>query len=216
MPSTSPRTPVDQALELLNEHYEAFFSSEKYATQTGHPVPSDTRGWSQILVSLLTGIRGLERKKGADLEDGSDVKAANTWNAIDTPRFNGVLKAGTKADHAGSMVSLDGTPNLFFVLWDVASNGDHRCRVWAVRTTHDPEFRTMAGRWFDARAQGIIKSNNFQLHPPRGTDSNTFRNTYGNLDYPLVFCALKPKGAPYYAAHFDPNASTAGVCETCA
>lgn len=212
MTSPMPTTPVDQALELLNEHFDAFFTSAKYADKTGHPVPSDTRGWSQILVSLLTGIDGLERKKGADLADGSDVKAANTWNAIDTPRFNGVLKAGTKADHAGSLVSLDGTPNLFFVLWDVAPSGEHRCRVWVVRTQHDPEFRTMAKNWFDARTQGIIRSDNFQLHPPRGKDTNTFRNTFGNLDYPLLFCALKPENQPYYMASYKPDAITAGVC----
>ena len=58
-------------------------------------MPVDLRGWSQIIVSVLTGIKGIARKKGADLEDGSDVKAANTWEAIDTPRFNGVIKAGT-------------------------------------------------------------------------------------------------------------------------
>lgn len=211
-----PSSPVDQALDLLNEHFNAFFTSAKYATETGHPVPSDTRGWSQILVSLLTGIKGLERKKGADLIDGSDVKAANTWNAIDTPRFNGVLKAGTNAKHDGTMLSLDGTPNLFFVLWDMAPNDEHRCRVWAVRTQHDPEFRTMAESWFDARTQGVIKSNNFQLHPPRGKDTNTFRNTYGNLDYPLLFCALRPKDATYYVLSYEPNIITAGACTICA
>ncbi|WP_181454006.1 MamI family restriction endonuclease [Stenotrophomonas maltophilia] len=204
--------PIDQAVELLNEHFDAFFVSAKYAEKTGHPVPSDTRGWSQILVSLLTGIDGLERKKGADLVDGSDVKAANTWNAIDTPRFNGVLKAGTKADHDGSLVSLDGMPNLFFVLWDMAPSGEHRCRVWVVRTQYDPEFRNMAGRWFEAREQGVIRSNNFQLHPPRGKDTDTFRNTYGNLDYPLLFCALKPAGSSYRVASYRPEVIGAGAC----
>jgi len=210
-----PAKPVDQALELLNVHYDAFFSSAKYAVRTGHPVPSDTRGWSQILVSLLTGLNGLERKKGADLIDGSDVKAANTWNAIDTPRFNGVLKAGTKAAHAGSLASLDKMPNLFFVLWDITSSGEHRCRVWVVRTQHDLAFRAMAEKWFDARIKKLITSDNFQLHPPRGKDTNTFRNTYGNLNYPLLFCAVKAKNAKYRLLAYDPKIVAGGTCIVC-
>lgn len=88
----------------------------------------------------------MERKKGADLVDGSDVKAANTWEAIDTPRFNGVLKAGTKAAEAGKIESLASMPYLFFVLWDMAalpSEGitDWRCRIWAVRPRTDARFR---------------------------------------------------------------------------
>ena len=122
-----------QTVELLDKHYDAFFSIAEIARKTGHPVPTDTRGWSQILVSTLTGIRGIQRKKGADLADGSDVKGANTWEAIDTPRFNGVIKAGTLAGHSDSMAFLDATPNLFFVLWDVTSSGKHRCRIWVVR-----------------------------------------------------------------------------------
>jgi len=78
----------------------------------------DTRGWSQVLASILSGIKGLERKKGADLDDGSDVKGANTWKAIDTPRFNGVIKAGTKAATSDKLESLDDMPCLYLVLWD--------------------------------------------------------------------------------------------------
>lgn len=66
------------ALQLLDLHYESFYSVEPYATGTGHPVPTDTRGWSQILVSILCGVGGLGRRKGPDLLDGSDVKGANT------------------------------------------------------------------------------------------------------------------------------------------
>lgn len=215
MSSPMPASPVDQALDLLNEHYDAFFSSAKYATKTAHPVPSDTRGWSQILVSLLTGIDGLGRKKGPDLEDGSDVKAANTWLAIDTPRFNGVLKAGTKAEFDGSILSLDSMPNLYFVLWDKSPNGLFRCRVWVVRTSEDPLFRAMGGRWFKARADKVITSNNFQLHPPRGLDSNVFRNTYGNLTYPLLFCATRTETEPYSVVSYDPDVVSIGTCISC-
>jgi hypothetical protein len=93
--------PVHDALELLDLHYESFKGILPCAEKYGHPHPTDTRGWSQIIVSALTGILGLKRKKGNDLEDGSDVKAASTWAAIDTPRFNGVIKAGTKGPDSG-------------------------------------------------------------------------------------------------------------------
>lgn len=122
-----------KAIEMLDRHYEAFYSIADFARETRHPVPTDTRGWSQILVSLLTGINGLDRKKGADLIDGSDVKGANTWEAIDRPRFNNVVKAGTKAATSGTMASLDSQPYLFLVLWDKNLSGDSRCRIWCVR-----------------------------------------------------------------------------------
>jgi hypothetical protein len=76
---------IAKTLALLDLHYESFYAVEPYATEAGHPVAMDTRGWSQIIVSTLCGVKGLDRKKGADLGDGSDVKGANTWKAIDTP-----------------------------------------------------------------------------------------------------------------------------------
>lgn len=36
----------------------------------------------QILVSLITGINGLGRRKGSDLSDGSDVKSVNVWGLL--------------------------------------------------------------------------------------------------------------------------------------
>jgi hypothetical protein len=109
---------IQEALELLDIHHEAFWKAAPIAAKTGHPVPSDSRGWSQIIVSALTGISGLKRQKGQDLADGSDVKAANTWEAIDTPRFNGVIKAGTRSVHSGKLTFLDSVPYIFFALWD--------------------------------------------------------------------------------------------------
>ena len=113
--SEQAKARATKSLRLLDEHYDAFYSVVDVARETGHPVPMDTRGWSQIIVSVLTGIKGLERKKGADLVDGSDVKGASTWEAIDTPRFNGVIKAGTQAAYSDSIDSLDMMPFLFFV-----------------------------------------------------------------------------------------------------
>jgi hypothetical protein len=203
--------PPQPAVDLLNLHHETFYASATFAKNTGHPVPCDTRGWSQILVSLLTGLRGLEREKGADFVDGSDVKGANTWEAIDTPRFNGVIKAGTKAATAGKLESLDKMPHLFFVLWDRAPITDRpRCRVWCVRPQLDKVFRKMCKTWYDQRSKGKIKSNNFQLHPPRGKNSNEIRNTCGNLLYPLLFQAEWDK--QYTVVEYNPGVMTDGEC----
>ena len=48
----------------------------------------------------------------------------------------------------------------------------------------------MCSEWYKARAEGAIRSNNFQLHPPRGEDHNIIRNSFGNLSYPLLFSAI--------------------------
>ncbi len=136
---------------LLDAHYEAFFRAKPYADKTDHPVPSDTRAWSQILVSVLTGIKGRERKKGTDLLDGSDVKGANCWSAIDTPRFNGAIPAGRKsktARRAPDISALDDIPYIFFVLWDDDTEGHPRCRVWCVRPGQDKIFRAMCEKWY--------------------------------------------------------------------
>ncbi|MFH0806575.1 MAG: MamI family restriction endonuclease [Candidatus Brennerbacteria bacterium] len=201
-----------RVLDFLKLHHEAFFNAKPYADETAHPAPSDSRAWSQILVSLITDIKGLAREKGADLADGSDVKAANTWGAIDTPRFNGVIKAGTKSVKAGKLEYLDDLPYLFFVLWDnEPANNRERCRVWAVRTQHDEKFRSMCRLWYKQRAEGKIISNNFQLHPPRGKNSDVFRNTCGNLNYPLLFAAEWVRGT-YEITRHDPEVLKRGTC----
>ena len=202
---------IEKVLYLLNKHYDAFFSIAEIARETGHPVPMDTRGWSQIIVSALTGIRGLDRRKGPDLMDGSDVKGANTWEAIDTPRFNNVIKAGTQAIHSDSLDYLDTTPFLFLVLWDISVSGKHRCRIWVVRPKVDPEFRNMCERWYTARAEGEIRSTNFQLHPPRGKDANNIRNTFGSMSYPLLFSA-EHNGSGFELLTFNTKAMVSGLC----
>ena len=201
-----------EALTLLDQHHQSFYAAVDIATRTGHPVPVDSRGWSQIIVSVLTGIHGLKRKKGADLADGSDVKAANTWQAIDTPRFNGVIKAGTQAATAGTMASLDAMPYLFFVLWDQNGAGQDRCRIWCVRPQTDKLFRAMCERWYAGCKSGDIISSNFQLHPPRGRDDNIIRNSLGNLTYPLLFCATHDKSG-YAVTTFAPELLKNGVCK---
>jgi hypothetical protein len=203
---------VTRALSLLDLHHKSFFLVEPFATDTGHPVPMDTRGWSQILASVLTGISGLDRQKGADLKDGSDVKGANTWKAIDTPRFNGVVKAGTKSETSGKLESLDEMPHLYLVLWDESPRKQPRCRVWVIRTQKDPVFRNMCESWYRLRQEGKIISNNFQLHPPRGLDSNVIRNTSGNLEYPLYFAAEMSDGQ-FKLQSYTPEARTDLICK---
>ena len=205
------RKKVDEVLALLDRHHQAFYAVADIARETGHPVPMDTRGWSQIIVSVLTGITGLKNKKGADLIDGSDVKGANTWKAIDTPRFNGVIKAGTKAEHSGKLTSLDSVPYLFLVLWDVKSLGEHRCRIWCVRPMVDGEFRAMCKRWYDDKDSGKVKSDNFQLQPPRGQNTNRIHNSWGDLLYPLLFCAEQKKDK-FSLVTYDLDVLKSGLC----
>jgi hypothetical protein len=204
---------ITEVLTLLNIHYKSFADVKDYADKYGHPHPCDTRAWSQILASALTGIKGIERKKGADLDDGSDVKGANTWGAIDTPRFNGCIKSGTKSDVSGTMASLDEMPHLFFVLWDFEpTTQKERCRVWLALPGTDPVFRDMCKQWYEKRASGEIRSDNFQLHPPRNKNSNVIRNTCGNLRYPLLFAAVRDPSGFVLVAH-NPLVLTDGRCE---
>lgn len=203
---------VVKVLRLLDLHYDSFYWVEPHARETGHPVPTDTRGWSQIIVSTLCGIKGLERQKGADLADGSDVKGANTWEAIDTPRFNGVLKAGTKSNTSGKLSSLDSMPHLYLALWDKTVRETSRCRIWVVRPQYDESFRRICRDWYDKRNTGEIQSNNFQLHPPRGKDDDVIRNTCGNLKYPLYFSAERALSDTYKLLRFDPEARMSGTC----
>lgn len=204
---------LTSVIEFLNEHHRAFFALEPYATETGHTTPSDTKSASEVLISLLTGIRGRDRQKGSDFEDGSDVKAANVWEAIDTPRFNGCAPAGRLSATSRKEENLSAfadIPYLFFVLWDYAGKG-HRCRVWVVRTQHDTEFRNVVSEWYEKRMSGEIKSTNFQLHPPRNKNDNVIRNSCGNLSYPLLFRADNT-GEGYRVVTHDEDTLKRGMC----
>ena len=113
-------------------------------------------------MSTLCGIPGLKRRKGADLDDGSDVKGANTWKAIDTPRFNNVIKAGTQAATSDSIESLASMPHIYLVLWDTTVRDTARCRIWVVRPQFDEKFQAMCALWYKKRASWKIGSTNFQ------------------------------------------------------
>lgn len=213
-PITTPE-PIPTVLRILDAHYKAFYEAKPFADATGQLVPSDTKSWSQILICSLTGQRGRERQKGSDLADGSDVKAANCWCAIDTPRFNGCLPAGrlsVTSRKEEDLTALDGMPFLYFVLWDERPNDNApRCRIWVVRPLTDTAFRDMAANWYERRKDGRIKSTNFQLHPPRFKNSDVIRNECGNLTYPLLFSAVRVNGR-FEVEKYDPTVATNGQC----
>lgn len=207
-----PPTILNNVLDVLNTHHIHFFEGLEYAENTAQPVPEDSRAWSQILISTLTGIPGLARQKGPDLRDGSDVKSANAWCSIDTVRFNGVIKAGTHSHLAGSMAYLDQMPFLFFVMWDYNPHTrGERVRVWVVRPQYDVLFRRMAQRWYDQLSRGLIRSTNFQLHPPVNENNDVFTNNCGNLSYPLLLEA-EWNGRQYEIVSYDPNVLEHGQC----
>ena len=208
---------LPKAIEMLNTHYDVHTTARHYADLTDHTVPSDTKSWSEILITLLTGIRGRARKKGSDLIDGSDVKAANVWDAIDTPRFNGCVPAGRTSSTSrkpSDVSALDGIPHLFFVLWDTEPiKRTPRCRVWVVGPPRDVLFRKMVDTWYQQCDTGQIKSTNFQLHPPRDKNSNQIRNTCGNLSYPLLFSAERSGSSGYHVVGHNPSVLASGSCK---
>jgi len=215
-PTTMNRSEFGASLakELLDLHYRAFREFMSYAEKTGHTVPSDTKSTSEILVSLLTGIPGLVRRKGPDLEDGSDVKAANAWSAIDKPRFNGCAPSGRVSETArrpDDLSAFDDVPHLFLVLWDERPpRGVPRCRVWAVSPRRDEAFREVVGGWYELRRVGKV-SRNFQLHPPINDDSNVIRSSFGNLEYPLLFRAEMRSGG-FEVMRYEPGELVSGKC----
>lgn len=206
---------LSEAIRLLDAHHKAFYEAHALANKYDQPVPSDTRAWSQILVSILTGKKGLAKKKGSDLEDGSDVKGANCWEAIDTPRFNGVLPSGRKSKTAKKKLAvsaLDDIPHIYFVLWDdEPRTGNKRCRIWCVKTSKDIVFRAVCAKWYRLKVKGKIKSDNFQLHPPRNKNSNVITNTCGNLELPLLFSATRKNGGFSYDL-YAPSVIEYGTC----
>lgn len=212
---TYPQNVID-ALQLLDAHCKAFYDIHPIAHKYSHPIPNDTRAWSQILASVLSGVKGLAKKKGADLNDGSDVKGANCWEVIDTPRFNGVLPSGRKSETSKkelNVTALDNIPCIYFVLWDdEPETNNKRCRVWCVRTAKDKVFRSVSAKWYELKVSGEIRSDNFQLHPPRHKNSNIIRNTCGNIEMPLLFSATKKNGH-FSCDYYDPHVIKNGQCK---
>jgi len=71
----------------------------------------------------------------------------------------------------------------------------------------------MAQAWYAKVDSGEIKSTNFQLHPPRGQNSNVIRNKCGNLEYPLLFSAERTAETGKYATtELRPEVMVSGLC----
>lgn len=153
-----------------------------WQTVTGQSSQLDSGYLGQQLVSLLTGIPGVGRRgKGADLLDGSEVKAASTLSGIDVPRWNNQI------GRAQNRLRYLEKHAIFFVLFDTVTRAETfplRVRVWRVSPRSDRDFRAVIETWGRRKSSG-----NFQLHPPCWDAGNVATNQAGNLKLPLMFQA---------------------------
>ncbi|HPG07929.1 MAG TPA: MamI family restriction endonuclease [Saprospiraceae bacterium] len=149
---------------------------------------------SQHLVSILSGIKGNnQRGKGADLEDGSEVKSASFIDAIDKPRWNKVNCGAVTTKQIYQKFNT--IPFMFFVLLDTTVQGGDklRCRVWCVRPMEDDKFMYILTSWSNDNDDKILKKmqvkTNLQLHPPswEKAESNITSNSISNLKLPLIY-----------------------------
>lgn len=154
---------------------------------TGQSAQLDSGYLAQHLVSLISGVPGRgpgSRGKGDDLVDGSEIKAASTIGAVDTPRWNH-SSLGT-GDNVAKYLK---HPYIYFALFDTAERGKEaplRIRVWRVAPARDEPFRNVVRRWKRGRTKG-----NFQLQPPRWQEGSLVTNEGGNLILPIVFQAVQ-------------------------
>jgi hypothetical protein len=84
--------------------------------------------------------------------------------------------------------------------------------VWVVRPQSDRVFRAMCRKWYKLRDEGTIKSDNFQLHPPRGQNIDIIRNECGNLYYPLLLL-VEWVGDKYELKNYHPEVLKTGLCK---
>lgn len=82
-------------------------------------------------------------------------------------------------------------------------------RLWVARASKDKCFRAMCDSWLKQKD----RSANFQLHPPLNTESNTFRNECGDLQFPLLFRAdWHASRKSYELVTFEPEVLENGAC----
>jgi hypothetical protein len=74
------------------------------------------------------------------------------------------------------------------------------------------QCREMCRKWYAQKRRGSIRSTNFQLHPPLFRDSNVIRNTSGNLEYPLLFCAVQID-SKFQCTDYNPSVLETGECK---
>lgn len=139
---------------------------------TKQPSQIDTGYISQHLVSLITSVYGgMMRGKGTDLEDGSEVKAANFLDSLDkrgatAPRWN------LSSNSLRGMEAFLHLPAIYFVSIDLNSTGRFRTRVWKMNPQKHARFKKRYIEWMEKLGKPkLINENrpgiNFQLFPPR-------------------------------------------------
>lgn len=154
----------------------------KWKNITGQTSQLDAGYIAQHLISLLADKKGSGfRGKGIDLEDGSEIKSACSIDGIDVPRWNHSFRKMEKVEEWLTC------PYIYYVLFDTETRDSSRARVrvWRVSPKTDEGYQTVLRKW----ATSSRTSDNFQLHPPVGKDSNLATNNCGNLDLPLMFRA---------------------------
>lgn len=157
---------------------------QTWKTVTNQTSQFDSGYLAQQLTSILSGIPGTAlRGRGDDLADGSEVKAANTVQATDTPRWNHSLK---RRDQVDSHLS---KPSIFYVLFDTVERDDSspiRCRIWKVSPSTDHAYQVLVEQWDTGRGATTY---NMQIQPPRWDASNIASCFGTRLALPLFFHA---------------------------
>lgn len=152
---------------------------------TGQSAQLDSGYLAQHLVSLISGVPGSGiRGRGDDLVDGSEIKAASTIGARDTPRWNHASFGQVK--NVNKYLT---NPYIYFALFDTADRDKEvplRLRVWRVAPQRDQAFVDVVRGW-----EATTKSGNFQLHPPLWQAGSLATNNAGNLCLPLIFEAVQ-------------------------
>lgn len=188
-----------QAADLIKELFvDQRKAMTKWSKITGQSTQPDSGYIAQHLISLLTGKRGSGwRGKGLDLDDGSEVKCASSVDGIDIPRWNHSIKSIENVDKWLA------APNIYYVLFDIKPNSSLvRVRIWMITPSFDSSYETVLRAW---AALPDRKSDDFQLHPPVGRDSNVATNECGNLDLPLMFLAEEESDQVFVKFFQDTN-----------
>lgn len=182
-----------------------------WKTVTKQTAQLDSGYLAQQLVSILTGISGSGlRGRGDDLSDGSEIKAANTIQATDTPRWNHSLRTDEQVRaHLAK-------PAVYYVLFDTVIRNDEapfRCRVWRVLTATDAAYRALVENWSVQRTLGRY---NMQIQPPRWTTTNRATCFGTVIELPLFFHAQQKEMGKldFVEVHeFNTNAGASNLVE---
>lgn len=160
---------------------------QTWKTVTQQTSQFDSGYLAQQLTSILTGIPGTGmRGRGDDLSDGSEVKAANTVQATDTPRWNHSLDRKPKRTKINELLA---RPSVFYVLFDTKERDEDapfRCRIWRVNPSTDKGYQKLVKNWAANRGKSTY---NMQIQPPRWSVSNEAACLGTHIELPLFFHA---------------------------